>query len=325
MAKKILINENDLSKLVRGIKKDKLFLEEGYSESWLRRVWNTPWVMTDEYLKLFFPDVDKLKSVTSFDSVNRLRRYINRIFAKRKNWVNLGGQGYLKLEDGSSVPVAGIRNTLEDVINQKKTYAEIANDIPFKLANGERLREEFKIHLEDIQAINRSKDTGIQDTKIQDTGNQDTKIKDTGNQDTKIKDTGNQGGGNQGGKPQYTQEQLKQFTKVRRYPWIDDFTYDTIIDWDNDGDIDWDEVYPNHQKMSPIDKVEKLKTDILKAIHLNNYKNLPSEGFETIVQKNGTSIRDFSEFVKNCVRYADGNPRYGRTGFSIKKPRKPKL
>ena len=87
MAKKILINENDLSKLVRGIKKDKLFLEEGYSESWLRRVWNTPWVMTDEYLKLFFPDVDKLKSVTSFDSVNRLRRYINRIFAKRKNWI----------------------------------------------------------------------------------------------------------------------------------------------------------------------------------------------------------------------------------------------
>lgn len=320
MAKKILINENDLSKLVRGIKKHKLFLDEGYSESWLRRVWNTPWVMTDEYLKLFFPDVDKLKSVTSFDSVNRLRRYINRIFAKRKNWVNLGGQGYLKLEDGSSVPLADIRNTLEDVINQKKTYAEIANDIPFKLANGERVREEFKRHLEDIQAINRSKDTGNQDTKNQDTGSQDTKIKDIGSQDTKIKDTRNQGG-----KPQYTQEQLIQLAKVRRYPWIKDFTYDTIIDWDNDGDIDWDEVYPNHQKMSPIDKVEKLKTDILKAIHLNNYKNLPSEGFETIVQKNGTSIRDFSEFVKNCVRYADGNPIYGRTGFVIKKPNKPKL
>ena len=314
MAKKILINENDLSKLVRGIKKDKLFLDEAYKESWLRRVLNTPLIMSDEYLKLFFPDVDKLKSVTSFDSVNRLRRFINRFLYKRKNWVNLGGQVYLKLEDGSSVPIADIRVKLEDVINQKKTYAEIANDIPFKLANGERLREEFKIHLEDIQAINRSKDTGIQDTKIQ----------DTGNQDTKIKDTGNQGGGNQGGKPQYTQEQLKQFTKVRRYPWIDDFTYNTIIDWDNDGDIDWDEVYPKHQNMSPIDKVEKLKTDIIKAIRNLNYKNLPSEGFETIVQKNGTSIRDFRLFVKDCVRYAD-NVATNRTGFSIKKPRKPKL
>ena len=44
---------------------------EVYTESWFRRVWNTPFVMTDDYLKLFFPDVDKLTSVTSFDSVHR--------------------------------------------------------------------------------------------------------------------------------------------------------------------------------------------------------------------------------------------------------------
>jgi hypothetical protein len=324
MATKILINENDLSKLVRGIKKDKLFLDEAYKESWVKRLWNTPFVMTDEYLKLFFPDVDKLKSVTSFDSVNALRRLINKIFAKRRNWVNIGGQGYLKLDDGSSIPVFDIRTKLEEVINQEKTYAEIANDIPFKLANGERLREQFKIHLEDIQAINRNKDTGNKDTGNKGTGNQDTGNQGTGNQGTGNQGTGNQGTGNQGGKTQLTKKQQNQLIKVKRYPWYEDFTYDSIIDWDNDGDIDWDEVYPNHQNMSAIDKVEKLKTDILKAINNRNFNNLPNEGFETIVQKNRTSIRDFRAFVRDCVRYSD-NVTTNRTGFIITKPRKPKI
>jgi hypothetical protein len=30
---------------------------------------------------------------------------INRIFAKRRNWVNIGNQAYLKLDDGSSIPL----------------------------------------------------------------------------------------------------------------------------------------------------------------------------------------------------------------------------
>jgi hypothetical protein len=76
--------------------------------------------------------------------------------------------------------------------------------------------------------------------------------------------------------------------------------------------------------MSAIDKVEKLKTDILKAINNRNFNNLPNEGFETIVQKNRTSIRDFRAFVRDCVRYSD-NVTTNRTGFIITKPRKPKI
>jgi hypothetical protein len=95
MAKKILINENDLSKLVRGIKKDKLFLDEAYKESWLKRLFTKTWTTTDEHLKIFFPDVDKLKSVTSRDSVNALRLFINRIYGSYRNWINVGGKGYL--------------------------------------------------------------------------------------------------------------------------------------------------------------------------------------------------------------------------------------
>ena len=98
---------------------------EVYTESWFRRVWNTPFVMTDDYLKLFFPDVDKLKRVTSFDSVHRLRRFINRIFAKRRNWVNIGNQGYLKFDDGSSIPLIKISEKLQELVNLKNLLMKL--------------------------------------------------------------------------------------------------------------------------------------------------------------------------------------------------------
>ena len=126
---------------------------EMYKESWLKRVWLYPLVMTDEYLKIFFPDVDKLKSVTSFDSVNALRRFINLVFSKQRNWVNIGNQGYLKLDDGSSIPLIKIIEKLQELVNLKKSFDEIANDLPVRLANGNEFRKEMKRHLGHIKRL----------------------------------------------------------------------------------------------------------------------------------------------------------------------------
>lgn len=147
-------NNKILSKIKDPIPDNSIVMDgEVYTESWFRRVWNTPFVMTDDYLKLFFPDVDKLKSVTSFDSVHRLRRFINRIFAKRRNWVNIGNQGYLKLDDGSSIPLIKISEKLQELVNLKKSFDEIANDLPVTLANGEEFRKEMKRHLGHIRRL----------------------------------------------------------------------------------------------------------------------------------------------------------------------------
>ena len=126
---------------------------EMYTESWLKRVWLYPLVMTDDYLKIFFPDVDKLKSVTSFDSVNALRRFINLVFSKQRNWVNIGNQGYLKLDDGSSIPLIKVSEKLQELVNLKKSFDEIANDLPVTLANGEEFRKEMKRHLGHIKRL----------------------------------------------------------------------------------------------------------------------------------------------------------------------------
>ena len=126
---------------------------EMYTESWLKRVWLYPLVMTDDYLKIFFPDVDKLKSVTSFDSVNALRRFINLVFSKQRNWVNIGNQGYLKLDDGSSIPLIKIIEKLQELVNLKKSFNEIANDLPVRLANGNEFRKEMKRHLGHIKRL----------------------------------------------------------------------------------------------------------------------------------------------------------------------------
>jgi len=147
-------NNKILSEIKESIPNNSIVMDgEVYTESWFRRVWNTPFVMTDDYLKLFFPDVDKLKSVTSFDSVERLRRFINRIFAKRRNWVNIGNQGYLKLDDGSSIPLIKVSEKLQELVNLKKSFDEIANDLPVTLANGEEFRKEMKRHLGHIKRL----------------------------------------------------------------------------------------------------------------------------------------------------------------------------
>jgi uncharacterized Zn finger protein (UPF0148 family) len=126
---------------------------EMYTESWFKRVWNTPLVMTDEYLKIFFPDVDKLRYITSIDSVNALRRFINLVFAKKRNWINIGNQGFLKLDDGSSISIGKITGKLQELVNLKKSFDEIANDLPVRLANGDEFRKEMKRHLGHIKRL----------------------------------------------------------------------------------------------------------------------------------------------------------------------------
>ena len=147
-------NNKILSEIKALIPDNSIVLDgEVNTESWVRRVWNTPFVMTDDYLKLFFPDVDKLKSVTSFDSVNALRRFINLVFSKQRNWVNIGNQGYLKLDDGSSIPLIKVSEKLQELVNLKKSFDEIASDLSVTLANGEEFRKEMKRHLGHIKRL----------------------------------------------------------------------------------------------------------------------------------------------------------------------------
>lgn len=316
MNKKILITENDLSKLIKGLSGDKYYdgihLDEQYKESGWKRFWGQIPGSTDLALRLFFPDLNKLRNVVSNDSMPALQRFFWGKVIRPKTIDTKNNEGYIKDSNAKLYSISELSKILDSVISKKKTFSSIEHLLPGKLPTNVNFRDELRKHLGHIEAEMDSDE--LQLTPYEpDYGDYEDYDNRYSNQDNR--------------KREYID--VEAIERFDNFPWEENFTNNTLMDWANDDSIDWELVfgrnyYDNIEKMDQNKKVAKLTSLIINAINSNNYEYIPRKGFGRILDKDNLPIQNFKQFLMDCVTYGDDRLNKSNNTFVIYSPDNPR-
>lgn len=317
MNKKILITENDLSNLIKGLNNDKNYntidLHEQYKESGWKRFWSASSNPTDLGLRLLFPDLEKLRNVVSNDSMPALQRFFQLKVFKPKVFDTKNNEGYIKDSNTKLHSISELSKILDSVISKKKTFSSIEHLLPGKLPTNVNFKDELRKHLGHIEAEMDSEELQVTPYEVDYDdrySNQDDRYS---NQDDRRRD--------------YID--VEAIEKFENFPWEENFTNNTLMDWANDDSIDWELVfgrnyYDNIEKMDQNKKVAKLTSVIINAINGNNYEYIPRKGFGRILDKDNLPIQNFKQFLMDCVTYGDDRINKSNNTFVIHSPENPR-
>jgi hypothetical protein len=151
MNKKILITENDLSKLIKGLNGDKYYdgihLDEQYKESRWKRFWGQIPGSTDLALRLFFPGIEKLRNVVSNDSMPALQRFFQGKVLRPNTFDLKNNEGYIKDSNNKLFSIAEMSLLLDYVISLETTFGSIEHLLPGELPTGVNFKDELRKHL----------------------------------------------------------------------------------------------------------------------------------------------------------------------------------